>query len=93
MAISVLYFFFMDWIKCVIYHRWNFELTARLWPVKSRRNKLEARQKQQVIEDRVRKHVDSARKVLPMIRVCKAMGGLRPLPEEAIELGSPPAEC
>lgn len=87
MAISVVYFIFMDAIKVLIYKKWNFELTARLWPVKSRRQKLAQRLVQKAVDERVKINVSKVRRVTTMIRVARAFGGYQNLPE--IEMEAP----
>lgn len=43
MGVSLLYFFVLDFIKVFVFRYWSFELTAKLWPSPSRRNKLAQR--------------------------------------------------
>ncbi|CAO3632729.1 unnamed protein product [Cunninghamella echinulata] len=43
LGISLVYFMFLDVVKVYIFRSWNFELTAKLVPVKSRREKLSNR--------------------------------------------------
>lgn len=44
LGISLVYFMVLDIVKVYIFRYWNFEMTAKLVPVKSRRNKLALRQ-------------------------------------------------
>jgi len=93
MAISVVYFVIMDWVKCKVYSSWNFELTALLWPSPARRAKLKRRKAEQLRKARVEANFDRVRRVATAIRAVKAWGNgthYHALPE-AIEVAPAPA--
>lgn len=73
MAVSLVSFMFLDAVKVIIIKRWSFELTAKLWPVPSRKKKLEVRKAQKIVNKRVKKNVEKVRKVLKICRVLIAL--------------------
>jgi len=77
MCISVGFFFFMDAVKVYVYKRWSFELTAKLWPSKRRRDKLKARQERGVFMKRYTHLVKVMRRVMVIVRAAKAFAGDR----------------
>jgi H+-transporting ATPase len=72
MAVSLIAFMFLDAVKVIIIKRWSFELTAKLWPVPSRKEKLRERQAQKIVNKRVRANIEKVRKVLKICRVLVA---------------------
>jgi H+-transporting ATPase len=64
MAISLVYFMFLDIIKVFIYRNWSFELTATLWPTKERRQELKLRRQQRAQYDKYRVLVHKIRRYL-----------------------------
>ncbi|KAI9483317.1 MAG: plasma-membrane proton-efflux P-type ATPase [Benjaminiella poitrasii] len=53
LAISLVFFMLLDFVKVYIFKRWNFELTAKLSPTPKRRAKLEARGKDAMRRERL----------------------------------------
>ncbi|KAI8097948.1 plasma-membrane proton-efflux P-type ATPase [Gilbertella persicaria] len=53
LAISLVYFMFLDVVKVWVFRRWNFALTAKLAPTPKRRAKLEHRGKEQHQRERL----------------------------------------
>ncbi|KAI8337756.1 plasma-membrane proton-efflux P-type ATPase [Chlamydoabsidia padenii] len=58
LGISLVYFMFLDVVKVYIFRYWNFEMTAKLVPVKSRRSKLAMRQSDYAQQVRVQQSWD-----------------------------------
>ncbi|KAJ3104510.1 hypothetical protein HDU97_009123 [Phlyctochytrium planicorne] len=69
-AISTLAFMFLDIVKVLVIKYWSFELTARLWPSKSRREELKRRLELRARKVRVDANIEKVRKVL---RICTAL--------------------
>ncbi|PVU87701.1 hypothetical protein BB561_006210 [Smittium simulii] len=61
LAISLVYFMFLDVVKVYIMRFWSFELTVALWPTKSRRDKLEKKKVRAAILSRVTHNVNKLR--------------------------------
>ena len=72
LAISLVYFMFLDVIKVQVLKRWSFSLTAHLWPTPARRRKLAQRRIQAAIDKRVHANVAKVRKVVQMLQVINA---------------------
>ncbi|KAI7903968.1 plasma-membrane proton-efflux P-type ATPase [Cokeromyces recurvatus] len=53
LAISLVYFMLLDYVKVWMFRRWNFALTAKLSPTPKRRAKLEAREKEAIKRERL----------------------------------------
>jgi H+-transporting ATPase len=70
LAISLGYFVFLDFVKVAIFKYWSFELTARLWPSKSRKTKLHSRKLDASYQIRISRTVAKVRKV---ITICKVL--------------------
>ncbi len=87
MATTLLSFMFLDVIKVIIIKRWSFELTAKLWPVPSRKEKLRVREAQKVIQKRVKRNVEKVRKVLRLVTVLVAW----PRPGQKKGIKAPPS--
>ncbi|KAJ1554640.1 hypothetical protein HK096_002599 [Nowakowskiella sp. JEL0078] len=66
-GISLLCTFLLDFIKVQVFRHWNFELTAKLWPVPSRRADLASRRERQVVIKRYLQNVKKVRKVVNVI--------------------------
>jgi len=47
-VLSFLYFVLLDIVKVLMYKYWSFEVTAYLWPVPSRRAKLQDKRAQAI---------------------------------------------
>ncbi|CAJ0751966.1 9735_t:CDS:2 [Entrophospora sp. SA101] len=69
-AISLVYFVFLDFVKVAIFKYWSFELTARLWPSKSRKTKLRSRKLDASYQIRISRTVAKIRKV---VIICKVL--------------------
>ncbi|KAG0278338.1 hypothetical protein BGZ96_002438 [Linnemannia gamsii] len=72
-AISLVYFVFLDFVKVFIFKRWNFEFTAHAWPTKARKEKLAARKIRTVQQERVWKSIDRVRQLGLKVKVLEAM--------------------
>ncbi|KAJ9082106.1 hypothetical protein DSO57_1007440 [Entomophthora muscae] len=53
LAISLIFFVFLDFVKVFVFRVWSFELTATLWPTPSRRAKLVKRKEMAVDHQRL----------------------------------------
>nr|CAG8487716.1 15457_t:CDS:2 [Entrophospora candida] len=69
-TISLVYFVFLDFVKVAIFKYWSFELTARLWPSKSRKTKLRSRKLDASYQIRISRTVAKIRKV---VIICKVL--------------------
>ncbi|KAI8335422.1 plasma-membrane proton-efflux P-type ATPase [Chlamydoabsidia padenii] len=58
LGISLVFFMFLDVVKVYVFRYWNFEMTAKLVPVKSRREKLALRQSDYAQQVRVQQSWD-----------------------------------
>ncbi|KAJ1659708.1 hypothetical protein IWQ61_001261 [Dispira simplex] len=63
MGVSLVYFMVLDVVKVWFIRVWSFELTATLWPTKTRRNKLTNRKEQAEVLKRVNHNVNRVRTV------------------------------
>ncbi|CAG8844040.1 30988_t:CDS:1, partial [Racocetra persica] len=61
-AISLLYFFVLDFVKVNVFKYWSFELTAKLVPTPARKNKLRDRKIDQIHRERVSQTIAKVRK-------------------------------
>jgi H+-transporting ATPase len=52
LAISLIMFMLLDVVKVYTFKYWSFELTTKLWPSASRKDKLAARQARKIVTDR-----------------------------------------
>lgn len=89
MAISVGYFIILDQVKVQIYKIWSFELTATLWPVRSRREKLKARRAQKIRLARIKINIRKAKKIINAVRFAYHLPHFRKLPD--VEFVPPPS--
>jgi H+-transporting ATPase len=80
-CISVGYFIFLDIVKVQVYRVWSFELTATLWPVRSRREKLARRRAAAARLARIRITINKLRKVLNATRFAAKLKHYKKLPE------------
>eukprot|EP00842_Homolaphlyctis_polyrhiza_P001220 jgi/Hompol1/2099/HPOL_002181-RA len=71
LAVSFAMFMVLDIVKVLVIRFWSFELTAKLWPVPSRRNKLQQRQARLVVHTRVQRHYDVLRNAVVMNSVVR----------------------
>ncbi|KAF9158939.1 hypothetical protein DFQ26_007089 [Actinomortierella ambigua] len=71
-AISLVYFVLLDFVKVFIFRHWSFEFTARAWPTKERREKLAARNIRVIQQKHVWASIDEVRKVGLKIKVINA---------------------
>ncbi|RKP12697.1 H(+)-ATPase [Piptocephalis cylindrospora] len=71
-AVSLLYFVVLDFVKVQVMRRWSFELTARVFPVPSRRRKLADRKARALVVTRVTRNIDRVRDVVRMQGVIHA---------------------
>lgn len=76
-AVSLLYFVVLDFVKVQVMRRWSFELTARVFPVPSRRKKLADRKARAVVVNRVTRNIDRVRDVVRMQNVILAFKNYR----------------
>lgn len=49
LAISLVYFMLLDFIKVYVFRRWNYKLTAQLVPTKGRKEKQTNREKEAIV--------------------------------------------
>ncbi|EXX79171.1 H(+)-exporting P2-type ATPase PMA1 [Rhizophagus irregularis DAOM 197198w] len=71
-CISLGYFVFLDFVKVQLFRYWSFELTAKLWPSKTRRTKLQDRKAYAINHARIVGNISKVRKVVIMSRVLLA---------------------
>jgi H+-transporting ATPase len=71
-AVSLIYFVLLDFVKVFIFRHWSFEFTARVWPTKMRREKLAARKVRKVQQERVWTSIDSVRQTGLKLKVLEA---------------------
>ncbi|KAG0077336.1 H(+)-ATPase [Linnemannia elongata] len=72
-AISLVYFVFLDFVKVFIFRYWSFEFTAAAWPTKARKDKLKARKVRVIQQQRVWSSIDQVRQVGLKIKVLEAL--------------------
>ncbi|KAJ3375560.1 hypothetical protein GGF31_004679 [Allomyces arbusculus] len=75
MAVSLGYMAFLDVVKVLIFRLWSFELTAKLWPVPSRRNKLAQRHANDIRDKRVAANWAKVQAIVPQFQVITAFKG------------------
>ena len=75
LAVSAVAFMLLDVVKVYTFKLWSFELTAKLWPSKKQKTKLEARQARRVVTDRAECNFKKVRKAARVINACKAFSG------------------
>ncbi|PVU99623.1 hypothetical protein BB559_000538 [Furculomyces boomerangus] len=61
LAVSLTYFVVLDFVKVYVMRFWSFEMTVKLWPSASRRNKLAQRQIRTAVTARVKNNVQKVR--------------------------------
>jgi H+-transporting ATPase len=71
-SISLVYFVFLDFVKVQLFKYWSFELTATLWPSKTRKTKLQDRKSNAISQARISQNISKVRKVVIMSRVLLA---------------------
>lgn len=86
MAISLVYFMLMDVVKCWVYKKWNFELTAKLVPTKARRTKLAKRQVRQVELQKFDATVRKVWRVANAVRFAMRFKEYKRLPEPKFQM-------
>ena len=62
MGVSLISFMVLDLVKVFVIKKWSFELTAKLWPVASRRKELKRRKLKKVENVRIQRNVSRLRK-------------------------------
>ncbi|KAK3842513.1 MAG: H(+)-ATPase [Linnemannia gamsii] len=72
-AISLVYFVFLDFVKVFIFRYWSFEFTAAAWPTKARKDKLQARKVRVIQQQRVWTSIDQVRQVGLKIKALEAL--------------------
>ncbi|KAJ1965650.1 hypothetical protein IWQ62_002612 [Dispira parvispora] len=78
MGVSLVYFMVLDVVKVWFIRAWSFELTATLWPTKSRRNKLTNRKEQAEVLKRVNHNVNRVRTVSKALYAVSTMQSITP---------------
>ncbi|KAJ3078170.1 hypothetical protein HK102_004689 [Quaeritorhiza haematococci] len=64
MAISTISFMLLDIVKVLVIRHWSFELTAKMWPVPSRKAKLQARKERHVELTRINANIAKVRRAM-----------------------------
>ncbi|KAF9434195.1 hypothetical protein BGZ76_008421 [Entomortierella beljakovae] len=72
-AISLVYFILLDFVKVYIFRKWNYEFTARAWPTKAAKAKLTARKARAIEQERVWSSIDHVRQIGNKIKVLEAL--------------------
>nr|AAO91802.1 H(+)-ATPase [Funneliformis mosseae] len=85
-GISLGYFVVLDFVKVMLFRYWSFELTAKLWPSKSRKTKLLNRKADAISKAKVAKTVAKVRKVVLISRVLLAFKQAKTTTIRAIEI-------
>ncbi|KAJ3307814.1 hypothetical protein HDV04_002534 [Boothiomyces sp. JEL0838] len=62
----------LDIVKVYTFKVWSFELTAKLWPSKARKEKLAKKQARKIIEDRVNNNFHKVRRAARVINAVSA---------------------
>ncbi len=66
----------LDVVKVVTFRYWSFELTAKLWPVPSRTEKLRKRQEKTILSlQRVKGNTERVKKAYNVIRATNTISG------------------
>ncbi|KAJ3269323.1 hypothetical protein HDV01_001567 [Terramyces sp. JEL0728] len=74
LGVSLLMFMLLDIVKVYTFKFWSFELTAKLWPSKARKEKLAKKQARKIVEDRVNANFHKVRRAA---RVINAIGAFQ----------------
>jgi H+-transporting ATPase len=87
LGISTVMFMALDVVKVLVIRSWSFELTAKLWPTKARREELAKRQAKAAYRAKVMKNINKMKKVVKMVKVIvtwkkaaqkKLLGSIKP---------------
>ncbi|KAJ3207786.1 hypothetical protein HK099_000197 [Clydaea vesicula] len=70
MAVSLVSFMLLDFVKVWVINSWSFELTAKLWPVKSRKMEVDRRRGQKIVLERVKKNFGKIKILSKVIHAC-----------------------
>ncbi|KAI8866307.1 ATPase, P-type, K/Mg/Cd/Cu/Zn/Na/Ca/Na/H-transporter, partial [Ramicandelaber brevisporus] len=62
-AVSLAYFMVLDVVKVFVIRSWSFELTAKLWPSKARKDKLAKRRADAIVNARIHTNLEKVKKV------------------------------
>jgi H+-transporting ATPase len=62
-------------VKVMTFRYWSFELTAKLWPVPSRTEKLRKRQEKAILSQRVKGNTERVKKAYNVIRATNTISG------------------
>lgn len=65
-------FMLLDFVKVFVYRHWNFELTAKLWPSKYRRDRVKLMKGRKIIKARIDANFAKVRKQIKMIYAVRA---------------------
>lgn len=71
-GVSLAYFFVLDFVKTQLFKIWSFEMTAKLWPTPSRKQKLHDRHHQAAFQQKISRNVAKLRQVIIMSKVILA---------------------
>jgi H+-transporting ATPase len=72
LGISTLVFMLLDVVKVLLIQNWSFEMTARLWPSRSRRAELEKRQAESLYHSKVMANIRKVQQAARMITIVSA---------------------
>ncbi|KAG0215237.1 hypothetical protein BGX33_001336 [Mortierella sp. NVP41] len=72
-VISLVYFVFLDFVKVFIFRYWSFEFTAKAWPTRARKVKLEARKARVIQQKHVWSSIDQVRHIGLKIKALEAL--------------------
>ncbi|OZJ02639.1 hypothetical protein BZG36_04166 [Bifiguratus adelaidae] len=73
LGLSLIYFMILDYIKVIVFQKWNFAFTARVWPSNSRRRELARRNIDHERRERVMKSWKKVHQVVVIMKTIKAM--------------------
>ena len=72
LGVSGVMFMLLDIVKVVTFKIWSFELTAKLWPSKSNRNKLLKREQEKLDSVRIEANVKKVKRAFTVLRAMNA---------------------
>jgi H+-transporting ATPase len=72
LAVSLVMFMLLDVVKVYTFKFWSFELTASLWPVPSRREKLKQRKAKAILDARVNSNIAKLKRAVVLNSAARA---------------------
>ncbi|KAI8872980.1 H(+)-ATPase [Ramicandelaber brevisporus] len=66
-GISLAYFMVLDVVKVFVIRTWSFEMTAKLWPTKARKEKLAKRRAEAIVQARIHANLEKIKEPMPTV--------------------------